>query len=667
MADEQIVFNVVADYDKAIKEWEQLRDAVATTTKEYTEANQEIEKLRIAKGEFTGVAYKSKRAIEQEKQALRQSNLEYKRREKELNEVFKAQEQNTSSVKKLTKVQIQQKDATGATTSAALELGRVVSDAPYGIRGMANNLTQLVSQMAFATKAAGGFRLALKGLWTSLMGPLGVVLAITTVISAFDFLYGANKKTETSTSDLKQEFEGFAEVLRNDVNASIEDYIELIKNKNKLDKTVNKASERYLEIEEEIASAKKNRAILEDFQAKQIALHGKASEITARDIIKLTKRENDLLAERKKLFLETGESINKLKEANDKYKESTKEEKQEETVVRGSVKWYKKLISARKQDRDDFSTTSKEYEKYTIEIEEYQKRLDKLTGETDPKSKVSVLGLNMIDPKKEVAKAKKRLEIFKKFATKSLFPDGKFIDFSKDPKTKLILFGEPTEEDLEEFKLSLDQYVDIYKDVVGGISEFLGAEFDREITIEQNKTNALNAELNNRLLNEKLSADQRKSIQNQIWQNDEALRKKQDEIAKKKFNTEKAFNISMAVVETYAGATKALNDPSVPSTIARFALAGATIAKGLLSVATISRQKFQSSSAATPINTASGGGGGGVGDRSFDFNLVGNTQENQLANAIQSQFSTPLQAFVVSKDITTQQELDLNIKSSATF
>ena len=188
------------------------------------------------------------------------------------------------------------------------------------------------------------------------------------------------------------------------------------------------------------------------------------------------------------------------------------------------------------------------------------------------------------------------------------------------------------------------------------------------MTIEQNKTNALNAELNNRLLNEKLSADQRKSIQNQIWQNDEALRKKQDEIAKKKFNTEKAFNISMAVVETYAGATKALNDPSVPSTIARFALAGATIAKGLLSVATISRQKFQSSSAATPINTASGGGGGGgVGDRSFDFNLVGNTQENQLANAIQSQFNSPLKAFVVSKDITTQQELDLNIKSSATF
>ena len=70
-----------------------------------------------------------------------------------------ANKQLEVSSKGLHKTQMQAKDATGATTSAALELGRVVSDAPYGIRGMANNLTQLVSQMAFATKAAGGLRL----------------------------------------------------------------------------------------------------------------------------------------------------------------------------------------------------------------------------------------------------------------------------------------------------------------------------------------------------------------------------------------------------------------------------------------------------------------------------------------------------------------------------
>ena len=32
--------------------------------------------------------------------------------------------------------------ASGGATAAAMELGRVVSDAPYGIRGMANNVSQ---------------------------------------------------------------------------------------------------------------------------------------------------------------------------------------------------------------------------------------------------------------------------------------------------------------------------------------------------------------------------------------------------------------------------------------------------------------------------------------------------------------------------------------------
>ena len=41
------------------------------------------------------------------------------------------------------------KDNTGSASAAAMELGRVVSDAPYGIRGMANNVSQLASQLFY--------------------------------------------------------------------------------------------------------------------------------------------------------------------------------------------------------------------------------------------------------------------------------------------------------------------------------------------------------------------------------------------------------------------------------------------------------------------------------------------------------------------------------------
>jgi hypothetical protein len=204
---------------------------------------------------------------------------------------------------------------------------------------------------------------------------------------------------------------------------------------------------------------------------------------------------------------------------------------------------------------------------------------------------------------------------------------------------------------------------------MSGVTDFINGEFDRQSTIEQNKTNALNEELNNRLNNENLSKEARAGIQNEIRQNDEKLRIAQDAIARKKFNAAKAFNIAMAIIDSYGAGVKVLNDPAlVGQPWARGIMMGATIASGLAQVAAISRQKFQSTSAATPINSGGGGGGsGGVGDRDFNFNLVGNTQSSQLADAIQGQFSQPLQAFVVSHDITTQQELDANIRGSATF
>ena len=76
--------------------------------------------------------------------------------------------------------------ATGGASAAALELGRVISDAPYGIRGMANNITQLASSIVFTTKAAGGFRGALSDLGTAFLGPGGILIGISLVVSILD-------------------------------------------------------------------------------------------------------------------------------------------------------------------------------------------------------------------------------------------------------------------------------------------------------------------------------------------------------------------------------------------------------------------------------------------------------------------------------------------------
>jgi hypothetical protein len=72
-----------------------------------------------------------------------------------------------------------------------------------------------------------------------------------------------------------------------------------------------------------------------------------------------------------------------------------------------------------------------------------------------------------------------------------------------------------------------------------------------------------------------------------------------------------------------------------------------------------------------------GGSGGGGGSSttpvvpqapsSPSFNVVGASGENQLAQTVASRNNEPIKAFVVSTDMSNQQELDRNTESTATF
>ena len=67
------------------------------------------------------------------------------------------------------------------------------------------------------------------------------------------------------------------------------------------------------------------------------------------------------------------------------------------------------------------------------------------------------------------------------------------------------------------------------------------------------------------------------------------------------------------------------------------------------------------------------GGSGGVATPRMDaaqapaFNIVGSAPENQLAEAIGEQDKQPIKAYVVSNDISNQQELDRNITDEASI
>jgi chemotaxis protein histidine kinase CheA len=66
---------------------------------------------------------------------------------------------------------------------------------------------------------------------------------------------------------------------------------------------------------------------------------------------------------------------------------------------------------------------------------------------------------------------------------------------------------------------------------------------------------------------------------------------------------------------------------------------------------------------------AAGGGGGGMAAPApqAQFNIVGQSSNNQLAGAIATQQQQPVQAFVVGSDVTTQQALDRQKINNSTF
>jgi hypothetical protein len=138
---------------------------------------------------------------------------------------------------------------------------------------------------------------------------------------------------------------------------------------------------------------------------------------------------------------------------------------------------------------------------------------------------------------------------------------------------------------------------------------------------------------------------------------------KSEESQKRAFKITKAMNIAQAVMDTYKGANAIFASAAAnPSTILfpaqPFITAGIAIASGLANVATIARQEFQGGS-----STGGGGGGGGVANAvtamsaPANFNVVGNTGTNQLADTLGS---SPMKAYVVAGDVTSAQSLERN-------
>jgi len=114
-------------------------------------------------------------------------------------------------------------------------------------------------------------------------------------------------------------------------------------------------------------------------------------------------------------------------------------------------------------------------------------------------------------------------------------------------------------------------------------------------------------------------------------------------------------------VSTGLAATLALGFPAAIPALVGYAGAAVGIVAGVLSAV----------KGAKSVASSYGGGAGSSAPEVLSltpqFNVVGQSETNQLAQSISGQETPVIKAIVVSTDMTTQQELDRTIEESATF
>ena len=593
-------------------------------------------------------------------------------------------------------------DKTGLAGAAVVEIGRTISDSNYGIRGMANNLSQLATLMTTLIVTTKGVANGFRALWSAFMGPLGLIVVFQTLVALFErSAIDAEKSSEKMNSMSKSAKE---------LSESVNGYLKALNNVN--------------------ISEKEREVLLSRISSK-------SSEL--KDIVKDNKDDLKLLNDEIKTYIKVqslratlDETIAKASKAQDKlteqaqiYRSDNVEQMRDYLAEAGGFwpEWYYKFsskvfysddqIRRRFKDTADFSlkesdALAKSVEKILLELanlednvlgEETNKKLNdfiekwrKKRLESEAASKADVLEIQRKAALEEAVILKAGKETILNI---NRYYDSEIFKSRREEQKKLIIiaedFYEAEIENLEQYikrrrqveknGKKADKYLadeaenerqarlskaaaaaQAFGAILSGLADNIDAAYQKELDIEQNRTSQLNNQLRERLANEQLSADERKNIQNQIAKNDEELRKKQDEIEKKRFKANKAAAIAEATVNTFLAATGVLAQTK-GGTFERIAGMIAVIGAGLAQVAMISKQQFVSSQSS--ISAGSGVGGGGV--QSPDFNIVGQSASNQLAEAVKGQLSQPIKTYVVSKDVSTAQEMERNIIGSASL
>lgn len=128
------------------------------------------------------------------------------------------------------------------------EFSRVIQDAPFGIQGVANNITQLTQNFGYLKNQTGSTKEAFKLLLSSLTGPAGILLAVSAVTSVLVSYGDELFKTSEDTNKLTEATKGLIGTAQTEIT-TMNTLLAIAKNENasKSDRlsALNKLNEEY--------------------------------------------------------------------------------------------------------------------------------------------------------------------------------------------------------------------------------------------------------------------------------------------------------------------------------------------------------------------------------------------------------------------------------------
>ncbi len=573
-------------------------------------------------------------------------------------------------------------DKTGLAGATVVEFGRTISDSNYGLRGMANNISQLSTLFITLITTSGGLTKGLGQLVKVMMGPVGLIVLFQIVIALFeraDMMASKLEKTSNALADAQAKAGSELKMLRQAIDDGIF-------SQEKLETVIGRVNEEYDDLNLQVG----NNAKLTDKSA--LAIDNKILSLEKLAIANaINTRAEELYAKQLDIDLRKEEALEeaRIKQSADR-------------VIR--ITNTGKVIERSEEDADQkrqnrIDSVESEFDKEQEKLDEEFKTLRKVAKENDYYTETFVNN-SKTRTKSTKDEEKERL----KFITDvddalAVWEEQQFLlerQRLEDHYEKLIEQTKKNGESTIGLELAkfaaLKQLDDERRLQIEQEQEKKDADAEREVLREIRILRAKNKAKDDQLRYEQEIELARVGFAKQISGIFAAIGKEGSGLAKTALLLEKGAAIADIIIKSQQSIAtqKAAAASYTLQTRAAFAAGGPIgLAAGDLLIKrnqvsllkNISQTKIGAGlSIAKIVATSLSNKGGSVAASAPSaaepsapqiqapaFNVVGATQESQLAQTISQSEQQPIKAFVVASDVSTAQELERSTISGASI